>query len=106
MASNKQNTTRHKKNSLLTKLGGFIGILAIAIIADKIVSGKSPSIIHSITKPNCKIKGNISQTSGKKYYHVPGMEDYESTVIDSKYGEKWFCTEQEAISQGWVKAPR
>jgi cold shock CspA family protein len=96
--SNKQNTTRHQKNSLLTKLVGFIGILigisAMVIISDKVNPSKSPPIIQSIANPNCKIKGNISQTSGKRYCHVPGMEDYESTTIDPSYGEKWFCTEQ------------
>jgi hypothetical protein len=33
------------------------------------------------------------------------MEDYESTVIDPQSGEKWFCTESEAINNGWQKAP-
>ena len=47
-------------------------------------------------KPECLIKGNISVSSGKKWYHLPGMEDYEKTRIDPLKGEKWFCTEEEA----------
>ena len=63
-----------------------------------------PPILNSFN-PNCNIKGNISQSSGKKYYHLPGMEDYEITQIDEGFGERWFCTEQEAIDAGWTKAP-
>ncbi|WP_442785781.1 sunset domain-containing protein [Leptolyngbya sp. Heron Island J] len=43
---------------------------------------------------------------GNKIYHLPGMEDYESTVIDLTKGERWLCTESEAIANGWRKAPR
>lgn len=43
--------------------------------------------------------------SGNKLYHLPGMEDYENTVIDPSKEEKWFCTEAEAIANGWRKAP-
>jgi len=67
---------------------------------------RSPSPITSITKPGCSIKGNISVDTGNKVYHVPGAEDYESTVIDPSKGERWFCTESEAIANGWHKAPR
>lgn len=59
-----------------------------------------------IPKPGCKIKGNISISTGAKLYHLPGMEDYEITRIDPIKGERWFCTEQEAIAAGWRKAPR
>lgn len=62
--------------------------------------------ITSIRKPGCTIKGNISISTGKKLYHLPGMEDYESTRIDPAKGERWFCTESEAIANGWRKAPR
>jgi hypothetical protein len=56
-------------------------------------------------KTECLIKGNISVSSGKKWYHLPGMEDYEKTRIDPSKGEKWFCTEEEARKSGWQKAP-
>lgn len=58
------------------------------------------------SQPDCLVKGNISHNSGDKLYHIPGMEDYENTVIDPARGEKWFCDEAEAIAQGWRKAPR
>ena len=74
---------------------------------DPLISvSRSSSPITSVTKPGCSIKGNISVDTGNKVYHVPGAEDYESTVIDPSKGEKWFCTESEAIANGWHKAPR
>jgi len=55
-------------------------------------------------KPGCNIKGNISFDSSAKIYHLPGMKYYEQTVISPDYGEKWFCTEKEAIANGWRKS--
>ncbi len=50
------------------------------------------------------IKGNISQSTGEKIYHVPGGDFYDKTVIDEAAGERWFCTEQEAIEAGWRRS--
>lgn len=84
-----------------------IGVLAtIALFTMEFSRSRSPSLITSITKPGCTIKANISINTGNKVYHLPGMEDYESTVIDRGRGERWFCTESEAIANGWRKAPR
>lgn len=54
--------------------------------------------------PGCDIKGNISVITGEKIYHVPGQEYYNATKISPEYGERWFCTEAEAIANGWRKA--
>mgnify|MGYP005839445763 CR=1 FL=1 len=51
------------------------------------------------------IKGNIS-SSGEKIYHVPGGAFYDKTVIDEGKGERWFCTEAEAVAAGWRKSLR
>ena len=51
----------------------------------------------------CAIKGN---TGDERIYHVPGQRDYERTVIDPEKGERWFCTEDEAVANGWRKAQR
>ena len=51
----------------------------------------------------CNIKGNINY-SGEKIYHVPGQEYYNSTEINEEYGERWFCTEEEARAAGWRKS--
>jgi endonuclease YncB( thermonuclease family) len=54
--------------------------------------------------PRCAVKGNISQSSGDRIYHVPGSRDYASTVIDERAGERWFCSEAEARRAGWRAA--
>lgn len=51
----------------------------------------------------CTIKGNIN-TKGEKIYHMIGCGSYSSTFIDETKGEKWFCSEKEAVSAGWRKA--
>ena len=53
--------------------------------------------------PGCAIKGNISD---ERIYHVPGQRDYENTVIRPENGERWFCTEAEAVANGWREAQR
>jgi LysM repeat protein len=64
-------------------------------------------IIPSTEPPkDCVIKGNISVVTGEKIYHVPGGAFYEVTVIRPEYGERWFCTEDEAVAAGWRKSER
>ena len=53
-----------------------------------------------IFRRGCRIKGNIS-SKGRKIYHMPGSTPYASTHIDELAGERWFCTEQEALAAGW-----
>jgi micrococcal nuclease len=53
--------------------------------------------------PGCLIKGNIS-LDGEKIYHVPGGKYYEQTVIEPEKGERWFCSEAEALAAGWRKS--
>jgi hypothetical protein len=54
------------------------------------------------TKP-CQIKGNIN-AQGVRIYHPPGCRYYryyKDTIIDTSRGERWFCTEAEAVAAGW-----
>ncbi len=53
----------------------------------------------------CLIKGNINSKK-EKIYHMPDQRDYEKTIIDTSKGERWFCTEEEALEAGWRKAKR
>ena len=62
--------------------------------------------VDGLPPPGYSIKGNISVTTGAKLYHVPGMRDYEVTVVDTSRGERWFRTEAEAEANGWRKAGR
>jgi hypothetical protein len=48
----------------------------------------------------CMIKGNING-KGERIYHPPGCRYYGSTIIDPQRGERWFCSEQEAVAAGW-----
>lgn len=47
----------------------------------------------------CLIKGNI--TRGGHIYHMPWDRSYDKTRIETSKGERWFCTEAEAITAGW-----
>ncbi|MBD2744376.1 cold shock domain-containing protein [Coleofasciculus sp. FACHB-1120] len=110
---NKRNATKHGLQKVIRI--AIVGL--IAIVAMKLSDSRSPeysgsrssspnTFVTSVTKPRCNIKGNISVGTGNKIYHVLGGEDYESTRIEPASGEKWFCTEAEAIANGWRKSPR
>ena len=71
-------------------------------VIPSVVSTKKPIQSGSNTSA-CSIKGNIN-SSGEKIYHVQGCRDYNKTVIESSKGERFFCSEEEAVSAGWRKA--
>lgn len=50
----------------------------------------------------CPIKGNISKSG--RIYHSPGTPHYARTRINEAAGERWFCSEREALAAGW-RAP-
>jgi len=50
------------------------------------------------------IKGNIS--NGERIYHLRSGVSYEATKIDKSKGERWFCSESQAVEAGWRKALR
>ena len=50
----------------------------------------------------CAIKGNIS--GGGRINHVPWSPYYDAVRINSGRGERWFCSEAEAIAAGWRPA--
>ena len=52
----------------------------------------------------CPIKGNINR-DGERIYHTPwGSQWYDRTRISTAQGERWFCSEREALDAGW-RAP-
>jgi endonuclease YncB( thermonuclease family) len=53
--------------------------------------------------PECAIKGNIAR-DGERIYHVPSGRYYGVTVMDLASGERWFCTETEAVEAGWRRS--
>lgn len=57
----------------------------------------------------CAIKGNVTRNG--RLYHVPWGPWYARTRIDERRGERWFCSEAEAMAAGWrpaehARAPR
>ena len=52
---------------------------------------------------DCQIKGNING-KGDRIYHLPGWSSYGATKINEAKGERWFCSEAEALAAGW-RAP-
>lgn len=83
--------------------------------APKPVASSAPKPTTSAPKPTtsapqpapgkCDIKGNISN-KGEKIYHVPGGQFYGATKISASKGERWFCSEAEAVKAGWRKSMR
>lgn len=49
--------------------------------------------------PACVIKGNITRRGN--IYHMPWERWYDKTRIEPEKGERWFCTEAEAVAAGW-----
>jgi len=51
--------------------------------------------------PNgCPIKGNINR-QGERIYHTPWSRHYTRTKVNLAAGERWFCSESEALAAGW-----
>jgi len=49
------------------------------------------------------IKGNIN-SKGSKVYHTPLSGQYGRVEIDESKGERYFCSEEEALAAGWRPA--
>lgn len=87
-------------------MGKFPLIVAGTWLTVFLATGGYTFVPRSLSDPACDIKGNISINSGERIFHVRGQEYYEETVIREEYGERWFCTEDEARNAGWRKAGR
>ena len=55
-----------------------------------------------VAPDGCPIKGNISKSG--RIYHAPWSPWYGRTKVSVKKGERWFCSEREALDAGW-RAP-
>ena len=65
----------------------------------------SPKAAPSAGSGSCDIKGNIA-SDGEKIYHLPGQQYYGVTKISTSKGERWFCSEADAVAAGWRKSQR
>lgn len=82
----------------IAALLGAAGVVAFS--SD--MSGATSIAAHA--PGSCNIKGNVSQDNGERIYHVPGQRYYAETRIDGRFGERWFCSEQEARQAGWRRS--
>ena len=82
------------ENKLGLWAAGACGQKNISALAEKTAASSAGA---------CLIKGNIGAT-GEKIYHLPACSYYKQTVINESQGEKYFCSEDEAMTAGWRKA--
>lgn len=54
------------------------------------------------SNPDCDIKGNTRGV--QKTYHLPDCKNYDQTIIDTAFGDVWFCSEKEAIASSFSRA--
>lgn len=52
--------------------------------------------------PSCPIKGKVTNEGG--FYHTPWSPSYSRIKIDRVKGDRWFCSEAQAIRAGWFEA--
>lgn len=54
-------------------------------------------------KLGCLIKGNLDP-SDRRFYHLPGFRHYSQVTMNLDKGDRWFCSEREAIAAGFKRA--
>lgn len=47
----------------------------------------------------CPIKGRVAR--GERIYLLPWANDYAKARINKQRGERWFCSEDDAVAAGW-----
>ena len=52
------------------------------------------------------IKAIVETRTGERVYHVPGGLSYSGAVVDVSNGDGWFCTEGQAVADGWKRSPQ
>ncbi len=57
----------------------------------------------ALDQQGCIIKANLDKLD-KRWYHLPGFRHYDQVKINLEKGDRWFCTEEEAIKAGFEKA--
>lgn len=54
---------------------------------------------------SCSIKGSID-AQGNKVFYVPSDEEYAEIEVDTSRGARFFCSDDEAMLEGWKRFPR
>lgn len=55
-----------------------------------------------VAPEGCAIKGNVSAKG--HLYHLPWSPWYDRVRVDVNRGERWFCSEADALAAGWRPA--
>jgi len=94
-SSNIPKPTVDKKRLALVALVSGMVLTSIFVV---LLSSKSPAEDGKF----CRIKGNIN-VQGEKIFHMPGDQWYDKTTVDDAQGrgERWFCSEQDALAAGF-----
>lgn len=53
---------------------------------------------------DCLIKGSYRRDKDTKIYHLPECYNYSKIIINEKEGDRWFCSEKEAVAAGFRKS--
>ena len=92
---------------LVRRLTGSIMIAAwsglVFVIFDNL-SGTGLVAAFRAAVANCQIKGNVNLVDGTRNYYLPGQDRYAAIRIQPAEGERWFCSEDQALAAGWQKA--
>lgn len=80
--------------------GSFIGKTALDFRDCEVPA----DIPKKFRQKSCFIKGNISRSG--RIFHVLGSRYYAETQITEQRGERWFCSEAEALKAKWRKPRR
>ncbi|PBC02700.1 thermonuclease family protein [Mesorhizobium sp. WSM3860] len=73
--------------------------------SDDVRAPVAPTFALGSGNAGCSVKGNIS-ADGERIYHLPGQKYYSVTIINPAKGERWFCSEAEAVAAGWRRSKR
>jgi len=90
---------------IVMQKGGLTGVYneAAGLVSQL---GSPGDLLSRFGLGGCNIKGNVSYYNGARIYHVPGQMFYDRTVISYSRGERYFCSEADALAAGWRKARR
>jgi len=92
------------KDLVLAGAAALTGAVAVVAFSSPLPGFATVAASIAGAGGHCAIKGNVSIDSGERIYHLPGQKHYSETRIDARYGERWFCSEEEARSAGWRRS--
>jgi endonuclease YncB( thermonuclease family) len=80
----------HRRNAQAPKLGALDISPGMRVLLLHGHSGSTPP------SPDCAIKGHINR-SGTCIYHMPGGRWYARVSMQPDNGDRWFCSQEEAV---------